>query len=143
MTTEKLGMTHGEGWHPVREAWLAQTEAFSRPISERNGAELEWRRFESVAVCVEFGNHAHTLYRIESLSPGCGDARRVLEVLKTLAVQSGATLVGNAHAYPTDECPSPDQERLNGFYRSCGFSVGPGPYHWVTYPPNPAHLPSA
>lgn len=90
---------------------------------------------------MDFGQHAHTLQRIESLCPGSGDARKALDVLKGLAVKFGARLVGNAHAYPTEECPAPDQEKLNAFYRSCGFSLGPAPYHWVTYPPNPDHLP--
>lgn len=134
-------MSISDDWSPAKDAWFAQTKPFSRPISERNGPELEWRRFKNVAVFVEFGNHAHTLYRIESLSPGSGEARRALEVLKALATQFGARLVGNAHAYSTAECPKPDQARLNAFYRSCGFSLGPPPYYWVAYPPNPEHLP--
>ncbi len=127
--------------HPAKEAWLSKTSPCERPITERNGAHLEWRRFGDVAICVDFGNSAYTLERIETLSPGSGDARRAIEVLKGLSNEFGGRLVGYAHAYATDESPVPDQERLNAFYRSCGFSLGPGPYHPVKYPPNPDHQP--
>jgi hypothetical protein len=113
-----------ERWHPARDAWLSQTEACERPITERNHSGLQWRRFGKVAVAVDFDTHAYTLHRIETFSPKSGDVRRALNALKALADNFGGAVVGFSHAYSTAECPAPDPERLNAFYRSCGFSLG-------------------
>lgn len=136
-----MAHTPAEPWNPAREAWLSQTEECIRPATERSSALIEWRRFGSVALSVDFGNRAHTLQRVETLAPGSGGVRLAIIALKAIADRFGGVLCGNSHAYPTPECPEPDQDRLNAFYRSCGFSLGPPPYFWIHYPPKPEHLP--